>query len=105
MSVVNPNCIKNYGRSKLKLKCTKNDKIDAVLIATYCQRESPSLWQPLPPDAKELQEMTRELNRAKELLAQEKTRLKAGTHLPAVLSSIVIGVKLNELRGQLNLSC
>lgn len=97
VSIVNPNCIKNYGRSKLKR--TKNDKIDAVLIATYCQRESPSLWQPLPQDARELQEMTRELNRAKELLAQEKTRLKAGAHLPAVLSSIES--RINFLEGQI----
>ena len=97
VSIVNPNCIKNYGRSKLKR--TKNDKIDAVLIATYCQRESPSIWQPLPTDAKELQEMTRELNRAKELLAQEKTRLKAGSHFPAVLSSMES--RINFLEGQI----
>lgn len=73
ISVVNPSGIKNYGRSKLKR--TKNDKIDALLIATYCQRETPALWQPLSKESRELQEMTRELQRLKDLLAQEKTRL------------------------------
>jgi transposase len=82
VSVVNPNCIKNYGRSKLKR--TKNDKIDAALIATYCERESPLLWHPLPAEAKELQEMT---------------RLKAGAHSPAVLSSIES--RINFLEGQI----
>lgn len=97
VSVVNPNCIKNYGRSRLKR--TKNDKIDAALIATYCERESPLLWHPLPAESKELQEMTRELNRAKDLLAQEKTRMKSGAHTPAVLSSIES--RINFLEGQI----
>ncbi|MBZ0187615.1 MAG: IS110 family transposase, partial [Candidatus Obscuribacterales bacterium] len=97
VSVMNPNCIKNYGRSKLKR--TKNDKIDALLIATYCQKEEPPLWHPLPTESKELQEMARELNRVKELCAQEKTRLKAGSHIPAVLSSIES--RINFLQAQI----
>ncbi len=99
VSVVNPSCIKNYGRSKLKR--TKNDKIDALLIATYCQRESPTLWLPLPKESRELQEMTRELHRLKDLLAQEKTLLKSGTHIPPVLCSIES--RLNFLKAQIDL--
>ncbi|HEY9789373.1 MAG TPA: IS110 family transposase [Candidatus Obscuribacterales bacterium] len=86
VSVVNPVCIKNYGKSKLRR--TKNDKVDSMLIAIYCQNESPKLWQPLPKASRELQALTREMYRAKDLLAQEKTRLKAGQHCRAVLSSI-----------------
>lgn len=97
VSVVNPSCIKNYGRSKLKR--TKNDKIDAVLIATYCQKETPALWQPLPKESRELQELTRELYRLKDLLGQEKTRLKAGTHTAPVLSSIES--RINFLEAQI----
>lgn len=86
VSVVNPACIKNYGRSRLKR--TKNDKADAILIATYCLKECPEAWQPLPADTKELQELTRELHHIKDLLAQEKTRLKSGSHSSAVTESI-----------------
>lgn len=60
VSVMNPNGIKYYGRSKLKR--TKNEKINALFIATYCQKEEPPLWHPLSTESKELQEMTRELN-------------------------------------------
>lgn len=86
VSVVNPSCIKNYGRSRLKR--TKNDKADAVLIATYCQKERPEPWRPLPAESKELQELTRELHRVKDLLSQEKTRRKSGTDSRAVSESI-----------------
>ena len=99
VSVVNPSCIKNYGRSKLKR--TKNDKIDAVLIATYCQKETPTLWQPLSDESKVLQEMTRELERIKDLLAQEKTRLKAGAHIEPVLCSIES--RINFFEGQIEM--
>ncbi|MBX9689936.1 MAG: transposase [Candidatus Obscuribacterales bacterium] len=98
VSVVNPTCIKNYGRSKLKR--TKNDKIDAVLIATFCQRETPGLWQPLPEESRDLQEMSRELHRIKDLLAQEKTRLKSGTHVAAVLASIESRINFFEAQIQ-----
>jgi len=97
VSVVNPSCIKNYGRSKLKR--TQNDKIDALLIATYCQKEAPSLWQPLSKESRELHAMSRELQRLKDLLAQEKTRLKSGTHIAAVLSSMES--RINFLEAQI----
>lgn len=86
VSVVNPLCIKSYGKSKLRR--TKNDKIDAILIAIFCQSEHPKLWEPLPKESRELQEMTRELYRIKDLAAQEKTRLKAAVHSPTVGESI-----------------
>ncbi len=86
VSVVNPARIKNYGRSRLKR--TKNDKADAVLIATFCLKECPEAWRPLPAESKELQELTRELHRVKDLLAQEKTRLKSGSDSGAVVDSI-----------------
>jgi len=43
--------------------------------------------------------MTRELHRLKDLLAQERTRLKSGTHVPLVLSSIES--RLNFLEAQI----
>lgn len=86
VSVVNPSCIKNYGRSKLRR--TKTDKIDSALIAEFCQKEDPPLWQPLPSDLRELQQLTRELEHLKRLLADEKSRSKAGSHTVGVSNSI-----------------
>ena len=46
VSVVNPLRIKRYGESKLHRN--KTDKADASLIAEFCLKENPPLWQPLP---------------------------------------------------------
>lgn len=97
VSVVNPSCIKNYGRSKLRR--TKTDKIDSALIAEFCQKENPPLWQPLPKDLRDLQELTRELEHVKRLLADEKSRAKSGAHLGTVKDSI--HSLMNFLEGQI----
>jgi len=97
VSVVNPSCIKNYGRSKLRR--TKTDKIDSGLIAQFCQKENPPLWQPLPKDLRDLQQLTRELEHVKRLLADEKSRSKAGAHLGAVKDAI--DSLMNFLEGQI----
>lgn len=86
VSVVNPSCIKNYARSKLLR--TKNDKVDSALIAEYCLKEKPSLWKPLPEDSRNLQQLTREVEHLKRLLADEKSRSKSGYHIPPVSDSI-----------------
>lgn len=82
VSIVNPSCVKNYGRSKLRR--TKTDKVDAALIAEYCLKESPTPWTPLPQDTRQLQQLNRELEYLKRLLAEEKSRLKAGSHFQPV---------------------
>lgn len=46
VSVVNPSCIKGFGRSE-NIR-NKNDAIDAGLIARYCAAMKPALWDPLP---------------------------------------------------------
>ena len=57
VSIVNPSCIKSYARSKL---CRhKTDKIDAQLIAEYCDKYNPDLWKPLSAEIKELSELAR----------------------------------------------
>ena len=57
VSVINPSCIKAYARSKL---CRhKTDKIDSQLIAEYCDKYNPNLWQPLPSEIKNLSELER----------------------------------------------
>jgi transposase len=44
VSVMNPGRIKKFGESQLQRN--KTDKLDAVLIAEYCQRMQPPPWQP-----------------------------------------------------------
>lgn len=57
VSIINPSCIKSYARSKL---CRhKTDKIDAQLIAEYCDKYNPDLWKPLPTEIKEIRELSR----------------------------------------------
>ena len=57
ISIVNPSCIKSYARSKLSRH--KTDKIDAQLIAEYCDKYHPDLWKPLPNEIKELRDLSR----------------------------------------------
>lgn len=97
VSVVNPSCIKNYARSKLRR--TKTDKIDSALVAEFCQKESPGFWEPLPKELRELQQLTRELEHVKRLLADEKSRAKAGAHAGAVKACI--DSLMNFLEGQI----
>lgn len=99
VSVVNPSCIKNYARSKLRR--TKTDKVDSALIAEYCLKEKPSLWEPLPDESRNLQQLTREVEHLKRLLADEKSRSKAGTHVPPVQDSI--GSLMNFLEAQISI--
>ena len=76
VSVVNPARIKRYGESKLHRN--KTDKADAALIAEFCQKEKPSLWQPLSPEIKHLRALIRRLADQKANLQQEINRLKSG---------------------------
>ncbi len=76
VSVVNPLRIKRYGDSKLHRN--KTDKADAALIAEFCFKESPSLWEPLPPHIKHLRELVRRLDDLQTNYQQERNRLKSG---------------------------
>ena len=76
VSMVNPARIKRYGESKLHRN--KTDKADAALIAEFCQKEKPSLWQPLSPEIKHLRALIRRLTDQKANLQQEINRLKSG---------------------------
>ena len=46
VSVVNPASVKDYARSRLSR--TKNDRVDATLIAGFCLERRPPAWQPAP---------------------------------------------------------
>jgi len=76
VSVVNPARIKHYGESKLHRN--KTDKADADLIAEFCLKENPTLWQPLSPELKHLRTLVRRLDDLQANHQQEKNRLRSG---------------------------
>ena len=86
VSVVNPKIIKHYGLSKMQRN--KTDKLDARLIAQYCQRESPRVWQPPTEAQRILKALTRRLDALQASRTREKNRLKANAHPAMVKQSI-----------------
>jgi len=86
VSVVNPKIIKHYGHSKMQRN--KTDKLDARLIAQYCQKESPRAWEPPTEAQRTLKALTRRLEALQANRTREKTRLKAKTHPDMVRESI-----------------
>ena len=90
VSVVNPARIKRYGESKLHRN--KTDKADAALIAEFCLKEKPALWQPLGPEIKHLRALIRRLEDQKANLRQEVNRLKSGERDSWVVSDLQIHI-------------
>lgn len=52
VSVVNPSRIALFARSQLRR--TKTDRVDAEIIAEFCQTQKPDLWTPPAPETLEL---------------------------------------------------
>jgi transposase len=86
VSVVNPMRIQRYAESRLRR--TKTDRADAVLIAEFCDREFPRPWMPLPPEVEELRELIRRREHLLESKQRERNRQLAGQASPAVEESI-----------------
>jgi len=96
VSVVNPARIKRYGESKLHRN--KTDRADAALIAEFCQKENPALWQPLSPEIKHLRALIRRLEDQKANLQQETNRLKSGERDSWVVSDLQIHIEYLQER-------
>ncbi len=86
VSIVNPARIKSYGDSQLKRN--KTDRQDAKLIAHFCATQTPTLWTPPPPEAQELQALTRRLETLKQDRTRELNRKQSGLTSQAVLQDI-----------------
>lgn len=74
VSLINPAQIKAFAQSQLTRN--KTDKVDATLIANYCQLMRPLAWQPLPKSVRELQALVARLEDLVTLENQEKNRLE-----------------------------
>lgn len=70
VSVLNPRQIKAYADTRLRR--SKTDRTDAALIARFCQRERPPLWQVPSPQLRHL----RGLTRARDALKRDRDRLR-----------------------------
>mgnify|MGYP003386836628 CR=1 FL=1 len=77
VSVVNPAQISAYAKSMLQRG--KTDRQDACLIARFCDREQPEVWDPLPLNQRELLQLVRQLEHLKDSHQAECNRLKTST--------------------------
>jgi transposase len=75
VSIVNPRQIKAFAESELKRN--KTDKLDAAVIAEFCQQKSPRLWQPVSEKMQEFQALYRRWETLKDMAAREKNRLES----------------------------
>jgi transposase len=86
VSVVNPAAIKAYAQSRLSR--TKNDRVDATLIAGFCAERKPPAWQPPAAELRELQALVRRLDALIEMRTMEENRLSSGVTVEAVRESV-----------------
>jgi transposase len=91
VSVTNPARIKAFGESELLR--TKNDKTDAKLIARFCERMNPTLWQPPPVEIEYLRGLGRRRDalvsmRTQELNRQETSNETVNSSVQTVLECL-----------------
>ena len=72
VSVVNPRKAKHFSNM---LANTKTDKVDAKLLALYCQKFEPEIYNPLSKERRELRELSRLMDNLIELKNIQKVRL------------------------------
>jgi transposase len=86
VSVVNPAAVKAFAGSRLSR--TKTDRVDAELIARFCQAQGPSAWTPLSQEVRELQALVRRLESLIEMRVMEENRLSSGIAVDSVRQSV-----------------
>jgi transposase len=73
VSIVNPLRIKGYAQSNLRRN--KTDRLDARLIASFCQTQEPEQWLPPSAEVRHLQALVRRIQVLEEMLQAEQNRL------------------------------
>lgn len=86
VSVVNPMVIKAYAQSQLRRN--KSDKLDALLIARYCQSERPLVWAPPAPEIRDLRELLHQYDNLQAARQQAHNRIGAGLKSPVVRAQL-----------------
>ena len=72
VSVINPAAIKAFAQSRLSR--TKTDRVDAELIARFCQAQQPPAWTPPASEVRDLQALVRRLEALTEMRVAEENR-------------------------------
>lgn len=85
VSVVNPVRIKGFAQSQMRR--SKTDKLDAAVIAAFCQALQPDLWTPPEPAWYELRALVRHIDDLQQTRQQQLHRLESAT-LPAVIHQL-----------------
>lgn len=103
VSVVNPWQIKAYADSKLRRH--KTDRLDARLIADFCQKEQPRAWQPLTPAERTLQALVRHLDSLTDTRQQQLNRRESSRDdlVSASLARVVtqLTAEIEQVRQQI----
>lgn len=86
LSRVNLAAIKACAQSHLSR--TKNDRLDAALIAVFCLERQPPAWHPPAPELCQLQALIRRLDYLVEMRTMEENRLSSGITVEAVRESV-----------------
>ena len=92
VSVINPRRTSAYATSQLRR--SKTDRVDARLLARFCQKEEPSAWRPPSSEQQSLKEMTRGLQSLKKERDRLRNQIDAASNrtvtdaLQAVLGSV-----------------
>ena len=86
VSLINPAATKAFAQSRLSR--TKTDRVDAELIARFCQTQQPPAWIPLPQEVRELQALVRRLESLIEMRVAEENRLSSGVTVDLVRASV-----------------
>ena len=84
----------------------KTDKMDAFVIADFCQRQEPELWSPPDPIYVELRALVRHLDSLMDMRQQERNRKKSGIPSEYVLNMIgehiaLLDAKVEEIKKQI----
>jgi transposase len=86
VSVINPAAVKAFAQSRLSR--TRTDRVDAELIARFCQMQEPLEWTPPAAEIRELQALVRRLESLVEMRVMEENRLSSGITVEAVRESV-----------------
>lgn len=86
VSLINPAATKAFAASRLSR--TKTDRVDAELIARFCQAQEPPGWTPPPAEVRQLQALSRRLESLIEMRVMEENRLTSGLTVEVVRHSV-----------------
>lgn len=77
VSVVNPSRIKGYAMATMQRN--KTDKLDSAIIASFCAKHQPTLWQPASQEQQRLRALTRHRDDLLQTQLQQQNRLRDAT--------------------------